>query len=300
MHKIYRILLIILAFATGGLFLFSAYTKLVPTIQAFEYNIASQTHLHYMTAALMARFFIALEAGLGSLIAIHYFGRNKWVLKAAFLLVAAFSVYLIWLWIKNGNNINCGCFGDSIWMRPSTSLLKNALILSAIGLLMRYHKGFTLPFSNLIPIVHLACTFALTYLVYPIFTHYKINFADVYANKQFAPSVDLAKGKYIIAFVSRSCSHCRHAATIMHNMKQSDPAIPFYLIVGGTGTDDDLTGFWKETNAQDIPHTQLADGPFDKYTGGEYPQIIWVNNGWVEANTTYPELDQQVIERWMK
>ena len=290
--------LFVLAVATGGLFLFSAYTKLFPTIQAFEYNLASQANLHYMTAALASRFFIALEAGLGSLIVIHYFGRKKWVLWAAFWLVVIFSGYLVWLWIKNGNNLNCGCFGDSIWMRPSTSLLKNAVILSALGLVIRYHNGISFKYANWVPAIHLMCTFALTYLVFPIFTHYKLNFTDIYADKQYAPTTDLKHGKYIIAFVSRTCSHCRKAASIMHQMKDSDPAIPFYMIIGGTS--GDLTDFWQETNAQNIPYTLLADDPFDKYTGGEYPQIIWVNNGLVEANTTYPELDQKVIERWMK
>lgn len=298
MQQVSRIVLIILAVAMGGLFLFSAYTKLFPTIQAFEYNLAGQAHLHYMTAAIMARFFIALEAGLGSLVLVHYFGRHKWVLKSAFALVAVFSIYLIWLWIKNGNNLNCGCFGDSIWMRPSTSLIKNAIILTVLGLLIRYHNGFNLPFANLVPVVHLACTFALTYLVFPIFTHYKINFHDIYADKQFAPTVDLSKGKHILAFVSRSCMHCRRASAIMERMKVNDPAIPFYLIIGGTS--GDLSDFWKDTHAENIPHTQLADDPFDKYTGGEYPQILWISDGWVEANTTYPELDQTVIERWMK
>jgi len=298
MHKLYQFFFTVLAIATGGLFLFSAYTKLFPTIQAFEYNLAAQAQLHYMTAAILARFFIALEAGLGSLIVIQYFGRNKWVLKAAFLLVVVFSIYLVWLWIKNGNNLNCGCFGDSIWMRPSTSLLKNALILSAIGLLIRYHNGLTFKYANLVPVVHLVCTFTLTYLIFPVFTHYKLDFTAIYSDHKFAPTADLTKGKYIIAFVSRSCSHCRRAATIMHKMKESDPAIPFYMIIGGT--DGDLTDFWKETNAQNINYTLLADEPFDNYTGGEYPQIMWVNNGWVEANTTYPELDQKVIEHWIK
>jgi hypothetical protein len=91
--------------AIGGLFLYSAYAKLFPTIQAFEYNIASQLHLSYMTAAIAARFFIALEAALGSLIALHFFGGGKSVLKAAFALIVVFSIYLVWLWVKMGDNV---------------------------------------------------------------------------------------------------------------------------------------------------------------------------------------------------
>ena len=84
----------------------------------------------------------------------------------------------------------------------------------------------------------------------------------------------------------------------MHEMSIKNPAIPFFLVIGDTTAD--LTEFWKASNAQDVPHSRIGEEPFDKYTGGEYPQIIWVNNGMVEANTTYPELDQKVIEQWMK
>lgn len=297
MNKIYRGFLILLSVATGALFLYSAYTKLFPTIQAFEYNMAGQMHLHYLTAAITARFFIGLEAGLGSLILLHIFGKNNWVLKAAFLLVTIFSIYLVWLWIKAGNDVNCGCFGDAIWMRPSTSLIKNALLLITIGLLIRYHKGFSFPWSNTVPAIHILLVLVLAYLLFPVFTHYKLSFTAIYADQKYAPGEDLTKGKHIIAFLSRSCMHCRKAALKMHKMKENNPSIPFYFIIGGT--ESDLTDFWKYSNAEDIPHTRLAEKPFNDYTGGEFPQIIWVNNGWVEANTTYPELDQKVIEEWM-
>ena len=200
MPKVPKLFLILLAFATGAVFLFSAYTKMYPTIQAFEYNIASQAGWPYMAASIAARFFIGLEAGLGSLILFHYFGRNNWVLKASFALVAGFTLYLVWLWIKMGNNINCGCFGNNIWMSPSTSIIKNIVLLLAIGVLIRWHKGIT--WSNVIPVVHLFCTFSLAYLLIPVFTHYKLNSAAIYAAPKFAPSIDLTKGKHIIAFAA--------------------------------------------------------------------------------------------------
>ncbi len=296
MSNISRLLLVLLAFITGAVFLFSAYTKMYPTIQAFEYNIASQAGWSYMAASIAARFFIGLEAGLGSLILFHYFGKNKWVLKASFALVAGFTLYLVWLWIKMGNNVNWGCFGNNIWMSPSTSIIKNIVLLLAIGVLTRWHKGIT--WSNVIPVVHMICMFSLAYLLIPVFTHYRLNSAAIYAVPKYAPAVDLSRGKHIVAFVSPECSHCHKASSIMHGMMTKNPAIPFLLVIADTAAD--LSDFWKETNAETVPHSRLGEEPFDKYTGGEYPQIIWVNNGMVEANTTYPELDQKVIEQWMK
>ena len=298
MHKVPKFVFVALAVATGSIFLFSAYTKLFPTIQAFEYNIASQAHVHYLTASILARFFIGIEAGLGSLMIFHYFGKNNWVLKAAFALLTAFSIYLIWLWIKAGNEVNCGCFGNNIWMSPSTSLVKNGLLMVLIWILIRYHKGFSLAWSNFVPIAHMVCAFSLAFLMNPFFKPYKLDLSPVYADIKNAPAIDLSKGKHIITFASPGCSHCRRAAAIMHQMKARNPTLPFYLVIGDTAVQ--LNDFWAATGAEDIPHTRLADDPFDKITDGEYPQIMWINNGMVEANTTPSELDQKTIEQWMK
>ena len=297
MKKIYRVLCILLSVAAGGLFLYSAYTKLYP-IQAFEYTIAEFTHMPLIIASIAARFFIGLEAGLGALMVLHLFGKNKWPLKAAFILLVVFSAYLILLWMIAGNNVNCGCFGDAIWMTPSASLVKNALLLVIISFLIRYHNGFTYRWTRIAAPLILLCAFALSYILFPVFTRHKIDLSPLYTtNKNFAPAIDLSKGKHIIAFLSPSCIHCRKAAFKMHRMKEKNPAIPFFMIIGGTTSD--LTDFWKDSQAQNIPYTRLAQEPFLKYTHNVFPVILWVNNGWVEADVNYPDLNQAVIEKWM-
>ncbi len=151
--------------------------------------------------------------------------------------------------------------------------------------------------SNTVSAIHLLCALTLPYILFPVFTHYQLSFKAMYADPALAPQQDLSKGKHIIAFVSPSCMHCRKAAFKMHTMKENNPGIPFYMIIGGTDTF--LHGFWTDSRAQNLPWSRMADSSFMKYTGGEFPQIIWVNNGTVEANTTYPELDQKVIEDWI-
>jgi hypothetical protein len=83
----------------------------------------------------------------------------------------------------------------------------------------------------------------------------------------------------------------------MHLMKQSNPAIPFYMVIGGKS---ELTEFWKASKAQNLPYTRLAREPFLQFTGGVFPLIIWVNDGWVEANADYNTLTQSQIEQWLK
>lgn len=256
------------------------------------------THIPLLIAKIAARFFIGLEAGLGALIVLHFFGKNKWPLKAAFGLTVIFSLYLIFLWIKEGNNVNCGCFGDAVWMTPSSSLIKNVLILLSLGVLIKYHHGFTYKWTAITAPILLIAGITTFYIVFPVYEIYKIDLKPLYTDKKFAPSVDLTKGKYIIAFLSPSCIHCRRAAIKMHKMKESNPAIPFFMILGGV--ESSLTDFWKDTQAQNISYTRLNRDQFMKYTGGVFPQIYWVNNSWVEESTGYPELDQKLIEKWMK
>jgi hypothetical protein len=303
MRYFLRFLFIFLSLLTGATFLYSAYTKTDP-IQPFEYTMVEYLHMPWLLAAVAARFFIGLEAALGALIALHLFGKNKWVLKTALALLAIFSVYLVALWAREGNNINCGCFGDYIWMSPAASLVKNLVIMLVIWLLMRFHSGFAGKWPNYGSWGVLAVLIILPFFLYYIpMEHpswlkkdkYHVDLTPLYSgNKQ--PTVDLSKGKHIIAFVSASCPHCHIAAYKMHVMKKSNPNIPFFLVIGGAA---ELSEFWKKTKADNIPYSRLAKEPFLDFTGGRFPLILWVNNGWVEANANYNTLNQGQIEQWM-
>lgn len=298
MNKFLAALLSVISVAIGALFVYSAYTKLFPTVQAFEYNIAGNMLIDHKTAAIAARFFTGIEAGLGFMIAAHFFGARKWVLKLAIGLILIFSIYLIWLWSQAGDQVNCGCFGGAIFMSPSVSLLKNIGILAVLIVLAKYHNGFSFKGAGYIPLINIFCLIILPFAAFPVFSRYKFKFGGLYADTANLPTKDLQHGKHILAFLSRSCSHCRKTALKMHDMRQQNAALPFYLIIGGTDTA--FYTFWTETKARDIPWSLLAMNQFMDYTGGEFPQILWINNGYVEANTTYPELDRKVIEDWMK
>ena len=297
MKWLFPVFLYLLSLCTGALFLYSAYTKLFP-IQSFEYTITEFLHVSSRLAGIAARFFTALEAGLGALMVFQFYGGKKWVLNTAFALVVLFSLFLIWLWAKEGNSVNCGCFGDAIWMSPSVSLVKNAALLVAIWLLLRFHSGFSFKWINLALPVFLVSVLVSVYFFFPFFKIYKIDLTPVYADTANAPRFDLAKGKHIIAFLSPSCIHCRRAALKIHNMEAKDSTLPIYMIIGGvTGS---LKDFWDASKAEGLPHSRLASQPFMKYTGGVFPTILWVNNGMVEANTNYTELDPVVIKKWMR
>jgi len=317
MRILFRIVLFIISLATGGMFLYSAYTKVLP-IQPFEYTIVEQLHLPWLLASVLARILIGLEAALGGLIVLHLFGKNKLILKLALALLMLFSVYLVWLWVTAGNDVNCGCFGDYIWMSPSASLIKNAVLLLFIAVLIRWQRHLSFRWVNPITGLLLLIGVILPLILYPVSMgqptwvkkdKFKLDMAALYQPIKDdtaalrvpypdKPTVDLSKGKYIIAFVSPSCEHCRIAARKMSIMKKNNPSLPFFMIIGGIASD--LTDFWKYTNSGNIFYMRLHRDPFLEYTGGMFPQIFWINNGWVVAKSSYNTLNQPEIEQWMQ
>ncbi len=300
MNATRRALLILLSVATGGLFVYSAYTKAFP-IYTFEATMVEYLHFPWLLSAIAARLFVGLEAGMGLLIAANIYGMRKWVLRCAFWLLMVFNVYLIYLWIAFGNNVNCGCFGDAVWMNPSTSLIKNVWILGAIGVLLKYNKGINGLWPG-IAIGSISLTMLIVpFIVFPITleTTSTLDLTPMYVGgKTPTPSVELRKGKYVVAFVSPSCSHCRNAALKMHQMKEKYPDLPFFMIIGGTTSD--LTDFWKASHAQDLPYVRMDKDLFMKYTGGVFPVILWVNNGNVETKVSYRDMTAQAINNWIK
>ncbi|OSZ78291.1 hypothetical protein CAP35_08520 [Chitinophagaceae bacterium IBVUCB1] len=310
MKKVSAVLLILLSVAVGALFIYSAFTKIytLESFESFQYTIVEYVKLPWLLAALAGRALIGLEFALGVLIMAHIWGKGKWVLKSAILLTIIFSIYLVYLWVYAGNDINCGCFGDAIWMSPSTSLVKNLFLIIALWLLLRLHKQLVVSTLKWIPLVVCAIAVASPFIYYPIPDNqpqwlkkgrFQLDMAALYAaGKTDAPKVDLYKGKHVIAFFSLSCPHCRMAAYKMHIMLQKNPKLPLYMIIAGK--DEYLADFWKNTKAQNIPYTRLKADDFTAIAGFSWPVIYYIKDGWVEAETNYVLLNQSAIEEWLQ
>ncbi len=307
MSKLKKIALLIVSIITGCLFLYSAYTKVIP-IQLFEYTIVDYLPVSWVTAAFATRIFIGLETALGLLIILKFYGKNKWILKTAFLLITLFSIYLFYLLATVGNNVNCGCFGDSVRMTPIEALIKNGFLLISLFLLIKYSNLWLQKWAKLIvPDVF----FIILLLPFILFgfpdnqpdwlrnKKYQMNLSEISYIETQQPNQVLkqTEDKYIVAFLSPTCPHCKMAAYKMHLMHKKNPKLPFYFIIGGTKSD--LSDFWNKSKASDIPYSRMERDPFLFYTHGSFPLIVFINKGWVVATAEYANLDQQIIEEWL-
>jgi len=112
------------------LFIFSAYTKLIP-IEAFEKQLVDQGITNWCFAPILARCIISFEFFLGiAFLQNHYF--KKFILPATALMLVAFCIHLTYQIITQGNSGNCGCMGQVIPMTPLQALIKNAITLGLL------------------------------------------------------------------------------------------------------------------------------------------------------------------------
>lgn len=300
------VLLSLVSILAGSLFLYSAYTKLLP-IQTFEYTLVEFVHMPWWLAAVASRLLVGIEAALGVLLLFNIYGSGKWVLKLSLTILFMFSIYLIYLWATVGNDVNCGCFGDVIWMSPSTSLIKNLVTIIVLFALLKLHNGITAVWAKYAGIAMIVVITILPMFIFPVpmskpsFLNkdkYELNLSAIYEDEENTPpSVDVRQGKHIIAFMSLTCPHCKIAAYKMQLIRVDNPDISMLLVLNGDSTD--LQAFWEKTKAQDIPHTMLFGKDFVSLSGLNLPAIYWVNNGWVEAKTNYIEMNQAAIEEWL-
>ncbi len=119
-EKILRIFL-------GVMFLFSGISKLFP-IEAFEVVTWQQGVVSLELAPYFSRLMISFEILLGGLFLIGYKMR-KFTLPASFLLLVAFTGYLIIIEITGKGGENCGCFGELLPMTGIESIIKNILFI---------------------------------------------------------------------------------------------------------------------------------------------------------------------------
>lgn len=127
-----QLILWILRFVVAALFIFSAISKLIPSVAAFEHQLVVQNITNICFAPILARIVIAAEFFLGiAFLQNHYF--RKFILPAMFLMLLGFCIHLSYQIFLHGDSGNCGCMGDLIPMTPSQALLKN---MATLGILV--------------------------------------------------------------------------------------------------------------------------------------------------------------------
>ena len=320
-----KIIGIVLLTLLGGVFLFSALVKLnafsfpffrhvaplsacagVDNLLPFEWTFLDLLPVSMLWASVLSRIFIGLELLIGLFLIAHVYLRT-FTYKATIALLILLSGYIVILLVREGNNGNCGCFGQCFYFSPVSSLLKNAAMVAAIVILwFIYPKKDSVKQSVLTPVLLVMIAFAVPFASNPIYlsdsgeaTHQPIDLAPVYAKGIPAPFVNLRSGKHIVAFLSATCPHCKKTAYLMQILHRQHPEFPLYYVLNGTPGNE--VKFFQDTKSDAVPHSLLNDmQAFITLAGAAVPAIYWINNGIIERKTYYTELEPATIRDWLK
>jgi uncharacterized membrane protein YphA (DoxX/SURF4 family) len=312
MNLIKKIIAILLSIALGLVFIYSGYTKLEPVIETFEFTFVDIGIANWYTAPIIARLLITLEFVIGLLLVLNY-KLKSFTLKATIGLLAFFIIYLSIQIALNGNNGNCGCFGEVHYMTPLQAIIKNIIMIGMALVVYYFYEGWKVKYNALLLTTLSAICLTITFIRNPVDYSYTSNNLDEKINyplelnllyqpddtsKVEIPKYELRKGKHVVAFLSLSCPHCRIAAKKFRLIKKNNPEISIYFVLNGD-KGIKLKDFLDDTKATNIPYSFCLGKSFVQLASSRLPRIYYLNNGIVEKKVDYFELNQYEIEKWL-
>lgn len=304
-----KIIFSVLSVLFGLVFIISALTK-IPTLQQFGWSIVEFTPLHLTVAEWLARLLIGFELGLGILFVTHV-GIKKIAIPAAFILLVLFTIYVGLLYHQYGPDGNCGCFGEYLPMTPKQSIIKNVVLLIILMIMHKLQYEWTVRYMQWGIVILFAVSVAVPMIVSPpesIYIYEKepvlnspIPLSLLYqSNHNLPPTIELRKGKHVIAFMSMTCQHCRNAAKRMRVMKKDHPELPLYMVLNGDSIK--LKDFMLDTKSDNIDFCIFNGAQqFIALSGGQtFPKIRWVTDTTVYKESNFITLDEQDILTWLR
>ncbi|MCE3259994.1 MAG: hypothetical protein K0S12_1635 [Bacteroidetes bacterium] len=307
-----KILAILISAGLGLVFIYSGYTKLLPVIETFEFTFVDIGVGNWYTAPVIARLLIALEFFVGFLLLINY-RLKKFTLPLTIGLLAFFIIYLLIQIGLNGNEGNCGCFGEHHKMTPLAAIIKNVIMIAGALIVYFFYEGWSLRLNKLFLSFAFVTGVTVTMIMNPIDYTYTSNNTDEEVNyalelellyqpedtsKVQVPKVELRKGKHVVAFMSLTCAHCRIAGKKFRLIKKNNADLPIYFILNGDRPK--LKAFHDDTRSDNIPFSFCNGKTFIQLAGAHLPRIYYLDNGVVVKKVDYYELNQYHIEEWIK
>jgi len=284
---------LILLLAMSATFLFSAYSKIdgENAFDNFQWTFIDLGISNIVAAGIVARLMIGLEITLALFLLAHIFLRS-FTYKAIIALLTIFIAYLLIIILKQGNNGNCGCFGERLSMTPAEAIIKNVVMIVVTVILMYVYP--VSPYKNqpyvAMVLALVACsTPFLMHNIYigtaPVPDTRAVNL-DLLYKYEPKPEVDLRKGKHIIAFMSLTCPHCKKAARLLQIIHRQYPSLPVYMVLDGA--DAHKKAFFEETQSESVPHIFYQHTEeFTDMAGDGVPAIYWMDNGKVKYKSKY-------------
>jgi hypothetical protein len=161
-----KILGSVFAVLAGGVFIFSAATKLMP-IEAFEISLADIGFFSFNTAPFFARLLIGTEFAIGFLLIFHFRLRSV-TIPIAGILIGIFTIYIGYLLKTYGNRGSCGCFGTVVEFTPAEGIAKKFALLAALWVAYKWAPALEFRFKWVVALVAAIVLVVLPYVINPM------------------------------------------------------------------------------------------------------------------------------------
>jgi hypothetical protein len=227
-----------------------------------------------ITAEYFVRILIWGELSLGLLLLQKNYLKTV-IIPITILLLAVFTIYLIYTGIISGDKDNCGCFGEMIKMNPIESILKNIfmLILSVILFIMIKKDGKKI----ILPIILILISSSFIIAIMPVKNIKDFKFGK-YTYFEGKGRVDLSGGEEIVAVFNLECDHCQEVSRELANLKKQNPHIPeVYVLFFKEGNNTPLI-FQQITNSK-FPYHIINSHEFFDLIGSSPPRLYWLKDG---------------------
>ena len=271
----------------GALFILSAGAKLW-SIDQFELYIYSFRFFSLNLAFVLARLCIGAELVLGVL-ALTGWWRRK-VLAVMLAMLFFFSFFLCYAALI-GRDDSCQCFGQLVDMPPTTSLLKNSILILLTLIVLRWAKEET-PRNRKVRAwvtgVIIAAAMATPFIISvpdswmfgPSHERY-----DDEALHEALDGMTFENGlwdmyRHVVVFVTPGCPYCKMTRQKFDTMSQRYFFHPGDIVY---------------IEPQDLP-----DGMFLRITYGARPLILLLDGGKVVATYHYRNINERQIARWLR
>lgn len=294
----------------GAFFVFSAITKMIPNVNYFDQTIQSQLGVSTQLSAFLARFIVGLELSLGVLLIAQQRGGRQWILKSTLIMLVAFSLHLFFLYLKEGNDINCGCMGDLIEMSPLTSIVKNiGLIIINSLLIISLKKGNSFSLNSNVQLVLLVLPIAVIFMIDPMGRSSEVEWEKILnPGTSWDKNPELVSGRSLAPFLSLTCGHCLDAAKELNTIKKESPDLPIFLVFQSMSsveeTQDAFEYFEYESGLLEMPVYFASRSGFADFLvslgHGGVPVMIWLQDGKVFRHTSGAKINAKELKGWLK
>ena len=297
---------LILLLAMAAVFSYSAYTKIGTGegVDPFAWTFIDMGINSQLWAGVIARVMVGMEFLIAGLLLAHIFLRS-FTYPATITVLSIFTIYLVFQIMLHGNTGNCGCFGDELKMTPLEGILKNLAMIAVTIALYYLYPIKPYKYQEWISVVIGMVAIVLPFILDPINASLNptavkkdIDMTVLYEKEQ-KPSIELRKGKHIVAFMSLTCPHCKKAAKKFAIVHEQNPDIPIFFVLAGNPKN--IKSFFDETKSKNVPHVLFRDPEnFLNMEGSGVPAIFYINNSVIEYDANYFQLDPQFMKEWLR